>query len=200
MPVPPSTHVPASRGEYFTGTLAAIDPEVHAAIAGELARQQNQIELIASENIVSSASLEALRPEFKEYAARVLANARALAAALMERGVHVVTGGTDTPLLVVDLRDRDLTGDLASDGLERAGLTCNKNTVPGDPKPPTVASGLRFGVSAGTTRGFNTVEFETIGHLIADVLDGLVAGNGAAEGAARAKVGELCHAFPIYPA
>ena len=143
---------------------------------------------------------EALRPEFKEYAARVLANARALAAALMERGVHVVTGGTDTPLLLVDLRDRDLTGDLASDGLERAGLTCNKNTVPGDPKPPTVTSGLRFGVSAGTTRGFNVAEFETIGHLIADVLDGLTTGDGAAEGAARAKVGELCHAFPIYPA
>lgn len=432
MPVPPSTHVPGPRGGYFTGTLAAVDPEVHAAIAGELARQQNQIELIASENIVSRASLEALgsvmvnktvegypgrryyggarfadaietlaigrakalfgcahanvqphsgsqanlavflalvrpgdtilsmtlasgghlshgaapnltgkwfdvvqygvreedglidddqvrrlaiehrprliicggsaypraidfakfravaddvgawlladiahfaglvaggqhpsplphahvvtattyknlrgarggliltedaelaakidkavfpgvqgsvilngiaakavclgealRPEFKEYAARVLDNARALAAALMERGVHVVTGGTDTPLLLVDLRDRDLTGDLASDGLERAGLTCNKNTVPGDPKPPTVTSGLRFGVSAGTTRGFNVAEFETIGHLIADVLDGLATGDGAAEGAARAKVGELCHAFPIYPA
>ncbi len=141
---------------------------------------------------------EALRPEFKEYAARVLDNARALAAALMDRGVHLVTGGTDTPLLLVDLRDKDLTGDVASDGLERAGLTCNKNTVPGDPKPPTVTSGLRFGVSAGTTRGFGVPEFETIGHLIADVLDGLAAGNGAAEDAARIKVGKLCRAFPIY--
>ena len=143
---------------------------------------------------------EALRPEFKEYTARVLDNARALAAALMERGVHVVTGGTDTPLLLVDLRDKDLTGDVASDALERAGLTCNKNTVPGDTQPPTVTSGLRFGVSAGTTRGFDVLEFGTIGHLIADVLDGLEAGNGSAEDAARAKVGELCQAFPIYPA
>ena len=143
---------------------------------------------------------EALKPEFKEYAARVLENARALAAALMERGVDVVTGGTDTPLLVVDLRDKGLTGDVASDALERAGLTCNKNTVPGDTKPPTVTSGLRFGVSAGTTRGFGVPEFETIGHLIADVLDGLAAGDEAAEGPARAKVDEICRAFPIYPA
>ena len=142
---------------------------------------------------------EALRPEFKEYAARVLDNARTLAAALMDRGIHLVTGGTDTPLLVVDLRHKGLTGDVASDGLERAGLTCNKNTVPGDPEPPTVTSGLRFGVSAGTTRGFGVPEFETIGHLIADVLDGLAAGNGSMEDSARAKVGEICRAFPIYP-
>ena len=143
---------------------------------------------------------EALKPEFTEYSARVLDNARALAAALMERGVQVVTGGTDTPLLVVDLRQKELTGDVASDALERAGLTCNKNTVPGDPKPPTVTSGLRFGVSAGTTRGFGVPEFETIGHLIADVLDGLATGNGNAEDTTKTKVVELCNAFPIYPA
>jgi glycine hydroxymethyltransferase len=143
---------------------------------------------------------EALKPEFKEYTARVLENARALAAVLMERGVDVVTGGTDTPLLVVDLRDKGLTGDVASDALELAGLTCNKNTVPGDSKLPTVTSGLRFGVSAGTTRGFGAPEFETIGHLIADVLDGLAAGDEAAKGPARAKVDEICRAFPIYPA
>jgi glycine hydroxymethyltransferase len=142
---------------------------------------------------------EALKPEFKEYAARVLDNARALAAALMERGVDVVTGGTDTPLLVVDLRGKDLTGDVASDALEVAGLTCNKNTVPGDTKPPTVTSGLRFGVSAGTTRGFGVPEFVTIGHLIADVLDGLATGDGAVEDTVKAKVGEICDAFPIYP-
>ncbi len=142
---------------------------------------------------------EALRPEFKDYAKRVLDNARALAAVLMDRGVHVVTGGTDTPLLLVDLRDQGLTGDVSSETLERAGLTCNMNAVPGDPRPPTVTSGLRFGVSAGTTRGFGVPEFETIGHLIADVLDGLAAGDGVAEGAASVKVGELCRAFPIYP-
>ena len=88
---------------------------------------------------------------------------------------------------------------MSSDALERAGLTCNKNAVPGDSRPPTVTSGLRFGVSAGTTRGFGVPEFETIGHLIADVLDGLAAGDGAAEGAVSVKVGELCRAFPIYP-
>ncbi len=144
---------------------------------------------------------EALQPEFQDYAARVLANARALAAALVERGVDVVTGGTDTPLLLVDLRSMGLTGVAASEALERAGLTCNKNAVPGDPEPPTVTSGLRFGVSAGTTRGFGAAEFRTVGELIADVLDGLSTpgDNGAVEAEALDRVRTLCRAFPIYP-
>ena len=144
---------------------------------------------------------EALRPEFKDYARAVLGNARTLAGTLMERGVDVVTGGSDTPLVVVDLRKKNLTGAEASASLERAGLTCNKNSIPGDTRPPTVTSGLRFGVSAGTTRGFRTSEFETIGHLISDVIDGL-AGNGddmsLVEARIMEKVVELTRQFPIY--
>ncbi len=146
---------------------------------------------------------EALKPEFRDYAARVLANARALAAALQARGIDLVAGGTDTPLMLVDLRGLKLTGNVASDALERAGLTCNKNGVPGDPEPPQVTSGLRFGVSAGTTRGFETEEFSAIGGLIADVLEGLAeagAGdNGVAEARVREETRALCRRFPIYP-
>ncbi|MEK9725434.1 MAG: serine hydroxymethyltransferase, partial [Rhodospirillaceae bacterium] len=144
---------------------------------------------------------EALRPEFKAYADAVLANARVLAKALVERGVDVVTGGTDTPLLLVDLRVKGLTGAKASDSLERALLTCNKNGVPGDTQPPTVTSGLRFGVSAGTTRGMGTAEFETIGHLIADVLDGLAgrtADQAQLEARVAAEVRTITERFPIY--
>ncbi len=145
---------------------------------------------------------EALRPEFAGYAQAVLGNARALAAALIERGVEVVSGGTDTALMLVDLRSRGLTGDVASQSLEAAGLTCNKNAVPFDPAKPTVTSGLRLSAAAGTTRGFGTAEFGRIGHLVADVLHGLAAnpgGNAAAEAAARAEAAALCRAFPIYP-
>ena len=146
---------------------------------------------------------EALRPEFKAYAAAVLANARALAAALAETGIEVVTGGTDTPLVVADLRPLGLTGDIASDSLERARLTCNKNAVPGDRQPPKVTSGLRFGVSAGTTRGFRDAEFLRIGELIGDVLHGLAAngepGNSVVETTVREQVSEICRDFPIYP-
>jgi len=145
---------------------------------------------------------EALRPEFKAYAEAVLANARMLAATLVERGIDIVADGTDTPLLVADLRASGLTGNVASDSLERAGLTCNKNAVPGDPQPPTVTSGLRFGVSAGTTRGFGVEEFRRIGHWIADVLDGLAAdgeaGNETVERRVHGEVLEMCAAFPIY--
>ena len=116
---------------------------------------------------------EALRPEFASYAHAVLDNARSLAATLVSRGLDVVTGGTDTPLLLVDLRRRNLTGAAACESLERAGLTCNKNTVPGDTQPPTVTSGIRLGVSAGTTRGLGASDFKTIGHLISDVIDAL---------------------------
>jgi glycine hydroxymethyltransferase len=145
---------------------------------------------------------EALKPEFKDYAAAVLDNARALAATLIERGYDIVAGGTDTPLMLVDLRSRGLTGDVASTYLEAAGLTCNKNAVPFDEEPPTVTSGLRFGVSAGTTRGFGTAEFTTIGGLIADVLDGLADGGDgmeAVETSVRGQVRDLCRGFPVYP-
>ena len=145
---------------------------------------------------------EALRPEFRAYARAVLDNARALAATLMMRGLEVVSGGTDTALMLVDLGPRGLTGDVASQSLEAAGLTCNKNAVPFDSQKPSVTSGLRLAASAGTTRGFGAPEFRRIGDLVADVLDGLAASpddNGAAETAARAEVRELCRRFPIYP-
>ena len=145
----------------------------------------------------------ALKPGFKIYARAVLDNARALAAALIEAGYEIVTGGTDTPLMLVDLRPRGLTGDVASHHLEAAGLTCNKNAVPFDDQPPTVTSGLRLGVSAGTTRGFGTAEFGAIGGMIARVLDELRDGpggkdNGAVEAAVREEVRALCRRFPIY--
>ncbi len=145
---------------------------------------------------------EALKPSFKAYAAQVLANARALADSLMQRDIAIVAGGTDTPLLVADLRPLGLTGAAASDSLETAGLTCNKNAVPGDTQPPRVTSGLRFGSAAGTTRGFGEAEFRRIGGWIADVLHAMApsgARDEAVEHAVRAEVRTLCQAFPIYP-
>ncbi|MBM3517373.1 MAG: serine hydroxymethyltransferase [Alphaproteobacteria bacterium] len=144
---------------------------------------------------------EALRPEFGPYAARVLANARALADTLVRRGYDVVTGGTDMPLLIVDLRRHGLTGQTASAALEAAGLTANKNMVPGDPEKPAVTSGLRLGASAGTTRGFGEAEFRTIGTLIAHVLDDLRQGPGVRPGPAegvKSEVEALCRGFPVY--
>jgi glycine hydroxymethyltransferase len=141
---------------------------------------------------------EAMRPEFTEYAKRVLENSRALAAALVDRGLDVITGGTDTPIVLLDLRSVGVTGAAASDALEAAGLTANKNGVPGDTQPPTITSGLRFGSSAGTARGFRASHFDRIGHMIADVLEDMV---GAGERAAtiRQEVVEMCRLHPIYP-
>ncbi len=145
---------------------------------------------------------EALRPEFKDYAAQVVANAKALAAVLVERGCDIVTGGTDTHLMLVDLRPKGVTGKMADAALERAGITCNKNGIPFDPEKPMVTSGVRLGTPAGTTRGFKEEEFKQIGHLISDVLDGLAANgednNQSVEQEVRAKVGELCKKFPVY--
>jgi glycine hydroxymethyltransferase len=144
---------------------------------------------------------EALRPEFKQYSANVVANAQALAARLVARGVDIVSGGTDSHLMLVDLRPKGLTGNITEAALERAYITCNKNGVPFDPEKPTVTSGVRLGTPAGTTRGFGVVEFEMVGDLIGDVLDGLKEqpeGNAAVEAEVRTKVIELCRQFPIY--
>ena len=144
---------------------------------------------------------EALRPEFKDYSQRVVDNARALADTLISRGFDIVAGGTDTHLMLVDLRSKGLTGDKAEAAMENARMTSNKNGVPFDPEKPTVTSGVRLGTPAGTTRGFGTDEFKQIGNLIADVLDGLAANpddNSAAEQAAAEAVGKLCADFPIY--
>ena len=145
---------------------------------------------------------EALRPDFKVYAQAVVDNARALAATLDKAGCDIVSGGTDTHVLLVDLRPKGLTGKAADEALERANITCNKNGVPFDPEKPFITSGIRLGSPAGTTRGFGIAEFQQIGEWIAEVLDGLAArpdNNDAAEASVRAKVADLCRRFPIYP-
>ena len=146
---------------------------------------------------------EALRPEFKSYAASVVENAKVLAATLKERGADLVSGGTDTHLALVDLTPLGVTGKDADEALERAGITCNKNGIPFDPLPPTKTSGIRVGSPAGTTRGFGVAEFREIGDMIADVLDGLRAkgehGDPEVEAAVRLRVEALCDRFPIYP-
>jgi glycine hydroxymethyltransferase len=145
---------------------------------------------------------EALRSEFKAYARAVVDNAKALAATLVEGGLDIVSGGTDTHLMLVDLRPKKLTGNVAEKALERAGLTCNKNGIPFDPEKPTVTSGVRLGSPVGTTRGFGQAEFRQVGEMIVEVLNGLAANgdnNEAAESSVRARVGDLCRRFPVYP-
>jgi glycine hydroxymethyltransferase len=144
---------------------------------------------------------EALTPEFKIYARTVAENARVLASTLMEQGFDIVSGGTDTHLMLVDLRPKKLTGKAAEASLDRAAMTCNKNGIPFDPEKPTVTSGIRLGTPAATTRGFGPAEFRRVGELIGEVLDGLARhpdDNGAVEASARAKVAQLCQRFPIY--
>jgi glycine hydroxymethyltransferase len=145
---------------------------------------------------------EALKPEFKIYAKQVADNAKALAAALAERGYAITTGGTDNHLMLVDLRPNGLTGKAAETSLGRAGITCNKNGVPFDPEKPTVTSGIRLGTPAGTSRGFGIAEFKKIGELIAETLDGLAkngdGGNAAAEAKVKAQAQELTSRFPVY--
>jgi len=146
---------------------------------------------------------EALRPEFKDYAKQIVKNAQVLAEVLIKRGLKITTGGTDCHLMVVDLTPLEtLTGKEAEKVLERAGLTCNKNAIPNDPRSPFVTSGLRFGTAAGTTRGFKEKEFEKIGNMIADVLSGFVKdgeeGNKTLEEKVKAEVVTLCTEFPIY--
>ena len=144
---------------------------------------------------------EALRPEFRGYIEQVVTNAKILAKTLMDRGLDIVSGGTDTHVVLVDLRPKGLTGNITEVSLEHAGVTCNKNGVPFDPQPPMVTSGVRLGSPAGTTRGFGSAEFEKIGNLIGDVLDGLAENpddNSVVEARVRAEVRDLCRAFPIY--
>ena len=144
---------------------------------------------------------EALKPEFVTYAERVVENASVLAETLKAKGMDIVSGGTDTHLMLVDLRPLGLTGRDAEASLERAGLTCNKNAIPFDPEKPAVTSGLRLGSPAATTRGFGAAEFQRVGEIIGDVLAELAKSrenNGAAEAAARSEVEALCRRFPVY--
>ena len=146
---------------------------------------------------------EALRPEFKDYAAAVVENARALAASLEENGLRIVSGGTDNHSMLVDLTAKEVTGKDAEKGLDRAWLTTNKNGIPYDTRSPFVTSGIRLGTPAGTTRGFGTEEFRKVGKLIAEVVDGLSKngpeGNAQVEEAVRRQVSDLCADFPVYP-
>ncbi|WP_207538215.1 serine hydroxymethyltransferase [Sabulicella rubraurantiaca] len=146
---------------------------------------------------------EALRPEFRAYAKQVVANARALAAELVDQGLAIVSGGTDSHLMLVDLRPKKLTGKAAEAALGRAHLTCNKNAIPFDPEKPMVTSGIRLGTPAATTRGFTEAEFRQVGRMIGRVLDGLASANApeansAVEQAVAEEVKALCAKFPIY--
>ncbi len=145
---------------------------------------------------------EALRPEFKTYAANVVANAQAMAEALLESGLDLVSGGTDTHLMLVDLRPKKATGTVTEKALKRAHITCNKNGIPFDPEKPMITSGVRLGTPAGTTRGFGTAEFREIGLMIGDVVNGIMkngeAGDGQVEARVKEQVSALCKRFPIY--
>jgi glycine hydroxymethyltransferase len=145
---------------------------------------------------------EALQPAFRDYAARVVANAQTLAAVLTDGGLGVISGGTDCHMVLVDLRPFGLKGKDAEIALERAGLTCNKNAIPFDPEKPFITSGIRLGTSAGTTRGFGAAEFSAIGEMILQVLTAMRAqgatGDATTEAQVRARVLSLCKAHPIY--
>jgi glycine hydroxymethyltransferase len=146
---------------------------------------------------------EALQPEFRTYAHQVVENARALAAALIGRGFAIVSGGTDTHLMLVDLRPKgdELTGKAVAASLDRANLTANYNGVPFDPKPPTITSGVRLGSPACTTRGLGVAEFRQIGEWVARVAEGVVRhgdDNSGVEAEVRKEVLDLCGRFPIY--
>jgi glycine hydroxymethyltransferase len=145
---------------------------------------------------------EALDPSFRLYAKSVIENAKVLANELVNGGLDIVTGGTDSHIVLVDLRRKGLTGNIVEKSLERAGMTCNKNAIPYDPEKPMVTSGIRLGTPAGTTRGLGVDEFKEIGQMIVQVLDGLVkngvAGNDLVEKSVKGKIDIMCKKFPIY--
>jgi len=146
---------------------------------------------------------EALRPEFKTYMKQVVSNAQALSDQLIKGGLDTVTHGTDTHVLLVDLRPKGVKGNATEKSLGRAHITCNKNGVPFDPEKPTITSGIRLGSPAGTTRGFGEAEFRQIADWIVEVVDGLAAngeeGNSAVEEKVKGEVAVMCQRFPLYP-
>jgi len=145
---------------------------------------------------------EALKPEFKIYAKNIIENAKAMGEVLVNSGFALVSGGTDTHLILLDLRPKKLTGNISEKALERAHITCNKNGIPFDPEKPMVTSGIRLGAPAGTTRGFGVTEFQQVGRMIAEVLDGLAQngaeGNASVESKVKVEAIDLCKRFPIY--
>jgi glycine hydroxymethyltransferase len=188
------------RGGLILTNDAAIAAKVNSAIFPGL-QGGPLMHVIAAKAVAFG---EALRPSFRSYAQAVIENARVLGEALQEHGLDLVSGGTDNHLLVADLRPKGVTGNRAEKALDRAGITCNKNSVPNDPEKPLVTSGIRVGTPAGTTRGFGTEEFREIGAMIARVIEGLRTGDGlgnaAVELAVRDEAEALCDRFPIYPA
>ncbi len=187
------------RGGMILTNDEAIAKKVNSAIFPGL--QGGPLEHVIAAKAVAFG--EALRPEFKGYIKSVRTNAVALADQLMKGGLDIVSGGTDTHLMLVDLRPKGVKGNATEKALGRAHITCNKNGIPFDPEKPTITSGIRLGTPAGTTRGFGEAEFREIGDLIIEVIDGLAAngedGNGAVEEAVKAKVEALCAKFPLYP-
>ena len=144
---------------------------------------------------------EALKPEFVQYCKNVIANAKVLSEVLVNRGFRIVTGGTDSHIVWLDLTPKNLTGDKAEKLLEDVGIACNKNAIPYDPNPPKITSGLRFGTPAATSRGFNTKDFHTVGNMIADILDSLLLEESEREEICKTtnkKVIDLCSNYPIY--
>jgi glycine hydroxymethyltransferase len=145
---------------------------------------------------------EALKPEFQTYARDVVDNAKVLTLTLKSRGLDIVSGGTDTHVLLVDLRPKKVTGRAAEKALDRANITCNKNAIPFDPEKPMITSGIRLGSPAGTTRGFGAEEFRAIAGMIVEVIDGVAAkgeqGDPVIEESVRRRVVDLCRRFPIY--
>ncbi|MEJ2001352.1 MAG: serine hydroxymethyltransferase [Maritimibacter sp.] len=186
------------RGGMILTNDEAIAKKVNSAIFPGL--QGGPLEHVIAAKAVAFG--EALRPEFKEYIKSVRSNAVALADQLMKGGLDIVSGGTDTHLMLVDLRPKGVKGNATEKALGRAHITCNKNGIPFDPEKPTITSGIRLGTPAGTTRGFGEAEFREIGDLIIEVIDGLAAngeeGNSAVEEAVKAKVETLCARFPLY--
>lgn len=145
---------------------------------------------------------EALQPEFADYVEQIVLNAKALERTFQERGIDMVTGGTDSHLILIDLRSKGLTGNVVCDTLARAHIICNKNAVPNDPQKPSITSGLRIGTPAGTTRGFGVAEFEDIGNMIADLIDAIKLtpdDTSVMEQVIGEKALELCRDYPIYP-
>ncbi|PRY21194.1 serine hydroxymethyltransferase [Aliiruegeria haliotis] len=186
------------RGGMILTNDAAIAKKVNSAIFPGI--QGGPLMHVIAAKAVAFA--EALRPEFKAYQKQVRANAVALADELMKGGLDIVTGGTDTHLMLVDLRPKGVKGNATEKALGRAHITCNKNGIPFDPEKPTVTSGVRLGTPAGTTRGFGEEEFRAVGRMIVDVVDGLAAngeeGNDAVEAKVKAEATALCERFPVY--
>jgi glycine hydroxymethyltransferase len=186
------------RGGMILGNDEAIGKRIDSAVFPGL--QGGPLMHVIAAKAVAFA--EALRPDFAVYAREVVQNAQALAATLVDEGLAIVSGGTDTHLMLVDLRPLGLTGRDAEQSLERAGITCNKNGIPFDPQRPTITSGIRLGSPAATTRGFGQSEFRQVGRWIGEVLRGLAqnpADNSGIESKVWADVAVLCARFPIYP-